>query len=124
MEGGKERDKKSVPLWVERSVWSRVAGRNFAIRRGVLVRGLWIGEGSKEGRGELTVPRNGRACHKRQRRERVVCPVSGAGGHHVHVVHIVDREDGFRVVAVRSFETSGVEREDSIVLQVGGRLAC
>jgi hypothetical protein len=35
IEGGKERDEMLAPWWEVRSVWIRVAGRNFAVKREV-----------------------------------------------------------------------------------------
>jgi hypothetical protein len=34
IEGGKERDERLAPWWKVRSVWIRVAGRYFAVKRG------------------------------------------------------------------------------------------
>ena len=45
IEGGKERDERLAPWWEVRSVWIRVAGRYFAVKRGQfdLFGGAWRG---------------------------------------------------------------------------------
>ena len=67
-----------------------------------------------------TVPGYRRASDVFEGWRGVVGPVSRAGGHHVQVVYIVDREVSLCAGVVGVFETGGIEGEDRVVGHVGG----